>query len=634
MSNSQITLNFLPLECSDFTFRVYRQPVTAELPPEQSPYCVRQRLPDENEEAYTQFWVSLEPIDGFSAYDCNSFTNPYVTKRYLYHTLKNHVDLEHSKDWEEGKNAINRRLYYTLTSNQVGRRCVWLSPYFLKYQKQFGYLLDFHFVPHTDTHSQHELLENSLAIKDGHPNKDFYSDRYDILSEFIRAQDNNLKSLTDGARSLPLSTQLQSVPSSSLKPKLYLFGDRQTSKSQFLGLKSHGPLEPIDAPNVFFVYRNGDKPLAHDLYRALRGDSFGTFPGMSRMFGLSLGSEQVGGIPIDSFDDVSLSDACARIHSTRTSSAVLPVVVGPFGFDEFGEANTTYYRAKHHFLAANLPSQFVATNTLVNRTTLKWAVGGIALQVFAKLGGTPWEVKPEQESCLIIGIGQSIHRHDNGTDRYLAFSVSTDSSGRYQELRLLGDSTGRDAYLTHLRDSLTQILREYAHDYRRFVLHVTFRPKRDEIEAISESVQSASTDAQDETKTFVVMKFNEQNPYFGFSEDDNSRIPYESTYLPLSNDEYLVWFEGRQWHNPNISKRIERPVNIQFVHSIPRLSMADKKAFLQEAINLSGCNWRGFNSKSMPVSVFYAWLVSRYLKNFDRLGFSMPDLRTLHPWFL
>ena len=55
---------------------------------------------------------------------------------------------------------------------------------------------------------------------------------------------------------------------------------------------------------------------------------------------------------------------------------------------------------------------------------------------------------------------------------------------------------------------------------------------------------------------------------------------------------------------------------------------------LQDAINLSGANWRGFNAKAMPVSVYYAQLIARYLKEFESHGLAAVDVNTLTPWFL
>jgi hypothetical protein len=128
------------------------------------------------------------------------------------------------------------------------------------------------------------------------------------------------------------------------------------------------------------------------------------------------------------------------------------------------------------------------------------------------------------------------------------------------------------------------------------------------------------------------MKFNDRNKYFGYSLNNNSFIPYESSLIELSKDEYLVWFEGLQY-NATVPKRIERPLHVQFLYPHD-LSQEGKLKYLQDAVNLSGANWRGFNAKSVPVSIYYAKLVAGFVKEFRDLGLEEIDWEGLTPWFL
>lgn len=110
--------------------------------------------------------------------------------------------------------------------------------------------------------------------------------------------------------------------------------------------------------------------------------------------------------------------------------------------------------------------------------------------------------------------------------------------------------------------------------------------------------------------------------------------PYESSFVRLAEREFLVWFEGLQVQNPTIRKRIGRPLHVQFLYSSKDLDSIKMKSYLQDAVNLSGANWRGFNAKSLPVSVYYAQLVAKYYKEFQTLGFEDINLEKITPWFL
>jgi hypothetical protein len=58
------------------------------------------------------------------------------------------------------------------------------------------------------------------------------------------------------------------------------------------------------------------------------------------------------------------------------------------------------------------------------------------------------------------------------------------------------------------------------------------------------------------------------------------------------------------------------------------------EALLQDLINLSGANWRGFNAKSAPVSVFYCHLVADLVHDFQQGGLPLPQVQDIRPWFL
>ena len=140
-------------------------------------------------------------------------------------------------------------------------------------------------------------------------------------------------------------------------------------------------------------------------------------------------------------------------------------------------------------------------------------------------------------------------------------------------------------------------------------------------------------DQEDDDKEFVAMKFNEYNRFAGFDVSQNSRVPYESTVVELGREEFLVWFEGLQYNSPRISRMVGGPMHVKFIY--PSLMTRERKmAYLQDAVNLSGANWRGFNAKSLPVSVYYAQIIARYLKEFERLELPPVDLDIVPPWFL
>lgn len=640
-SDQQISLNFLPLVQQDFSFTVYRTPYI-EQPRDLHPSWHRHQLPkDAPPDTVTEredCWVSLAPEPSFSPFTCSARTNRDLSCRFLFHLLRNSAQTSLSTDKCLIEEGYRRRIVFVLQALPQGDQCVWLSPHFLWSQEKFGFLTDFWFRRDLDKPFNREVLRLSLSL-DSHyrENRNFYADRFQQIQHFVRNVSPALFPLrTEAGKALEIHTKLIRLPPARLKNKSYVFQGNATGSSQFVGVRQYGPLTPIANPTrLCFVYRPEDKPFSYDLFRALRGDTYPSFPGMQSMFRYNLSQEHVTGVPVSGFTEADLEGAVRQIKAIPSGTLVVPVVLVPWNRLEGPDVYDDYYRAKHVFLRNSLPSQFVSLKTIQDKRVFKWSVSNIGLAIFAKLGGQPWKVRPQNDNCLIVGVGQS-HKlnQDRQITRYYAYCVLADSSGLYEDLRVLSRDSDETGYLGSLGNNLAQVFSEHAGRFRRFAIHTTFAIRRHEIDAIYRAIEQFKSQTSS-THEFTVVKFNDDSRFFGWLEASNSMVPYESTYVRLSREDYLIWFEGLQYHKPDVTGRVAKPLQATFLYPHdPRLTDEQQEGYLQDALNLSGANWRGFNAKTLPVSVYYAQLIARYFKEFDRLGLAELDLHTLTPWFL
>lgn len=424
-------------------------------------------------------------------------------------------------------------------------------------------------------------------------------------------------------KNIDLKDSFAKIPADSLKTKIYLVGESQESKSQFMGIKNKGPYQRLDKGILLsFFYKPEHKLFASDLAKALRGEMYATFIGIKDFFRLP-------GIKIEGQEikDNNLEEFIIRIVNDKENENIyfIPIILLSRNESE------KYWSIKYNSLKKQQPVQFVTLELLKNKESLKWSVSNIALQIFAKLGGIPWLMKVETKRSLIIGIGQSheisIINNKPQIVKYFSYSVLTDSSGIYRDLKVLGKSQSKEDYLNQISEQIKNIVEKYSNDFDHFVIHVPFKIKRFELEKISGILKSINSE-----KTFLVIKVNIKNKYFGFNLSANSLVPYESTFIQLGPNDYLIWFEGLQYHNPNINKRISGPVHIEFYYSNKKLTEDEKCSYLQDILNLSGANWRGFNAKSIPISVHYAQLVSKFIKYFSKVG--DINIENIKPWFL
>lgn len=640
-SRQSIFLSFFPLDNQEFQIVAYRRQGHPAEKRAENPGLSKHSLPidttsDDSDAERDDYWVSLEFHDDLDKVVCSPHHNRNLTYQYLYTLLAkrcSHSLQCHEYLLPERESFRNRRIEFIMQSHKEGNQVVWLEPYFLVKKRQFGFLVDFDFSAPPFTRSNRTLQRLSLGLDSrNHSNRNFYADRYAFVRSFAARYGEKVFALSDDINVLPQRCILESTL---LKNKQYVFGDGQSNSSQFIGLLRGKPIAEVkEQTNVRFFFLERDRWLSRNLYSALSGSSHREkFPGMTEMFGIDFSTKTVSGTAVAQFDVEHVTRAIDVAKQEYGKSRFLPVVVSPFDKNGTDETNELYYTIKHFCLRRQLASQFVSVPLLSQEGVFKFAISNIGLQMFAKMGGEPWTVRPETPNCLVVGIGQAHRRKEQSIEKYFAYSILTEASGKYKRLKILSSTKHLHKYENDLSENLRSVLREYGHPYTTIVLHTSFRLKRRELAIISRVLESMTSETNN-AKTFVVMKFNDKNKFFAYSSAHNSMTPYESTSLRLSQSEYLVWFKGLQYNNRTLARRIERPMHVEFLYSNVSLTDQARRGYLQDALNISGANWRGFNAKSLPVSMFYAYLVAQFYKGFQVHNLEEIDFETIRPWFL
>ncbi len=637
-SHDRIALSFLPVK-GDFAYSIYRRelketdqsvPGTRWLPRDLS-------KKEEPADKRVRYEVSLNPVEGHEEVTLGAWVEVGLTADVLHQALvKQCQDGTLATDVEIPSDNFFRKIAFTLARHGTVREVMWLRSYGLKSTGQFGFLTEFSLrVPPEEQLPDRRRLELSLSQKNGRLNEDFYLDHYQKLEQFLKRYFSaiELLALHDGT-TVTLDSKISLVPSFQLSKRTYIFAGDKEARNQFFGLRDNPPLKLAD-PNtkLEFVFLPIDRSKSQDLFRALRGNTYTTFSGMEKMFRTSIGNHNVSATETLGFSNEELSQTAIAIKKKYAETPVVPIVVVPFTKHVSEEETLRYYAAKHAFLQNGLYSQFVDRKRLEDRNALKWSVSNIGLALFAKMGGVPWRIKPSTDNCLVVGIGQAHRIIDGKVEKYFAYSVLADSSGIYESIKILGSATNRTEYIASLKDKLRDVLLEHKGKYKSFVLHLTFSMKRDELTAINDLLAELQSSDGNQSE-FVALKFNDHNDFFGFSAVNNSRVPYEGTVAELSRRDFLVWFSGLSLDDSKAPKKPERPVHIRVVYPERSLDKSDQRRLLQDAMNIAGANWRGFNAKSMPISIYYAKLIAEYHSRFREAGLAEIDIESLSPWFL
>jgi hypothetical protein len=632
---ASIKLNFLPLKKSKFEFSIYRRPKQdTDIKTDELFFYRLTENPGDKERK--QYAVSFNHFEGAAQLTISSYESIDLTKRYLLNSLlASLLAKETTYSFEVRHRFAVHQVDFTIEEVPEGKKVIYLSPYFLEDQSKFGYIIDYKFAKAADVLFDKAIQLYSLSLDSQYrSNRNFYADKFHLLANFIEKSYKDWQFLPgSNGDIIEVTNYLNESPAFSLSKKEYIFNNNNVAYSQFQGIKNYGPYRKLDQEVIFvFLFEERFKSFANELYLSLFGKSNpGTFPGFEAVFKLKINVQNVKQVRLENYEPQNLSLAVDKVKAFQEpGKQVIGIYLEDYDQDKGGEASATYYFLKYKFIKESIPLQVANYRKLGDKNALKWSTSNIALAIFSKLGGIPWLVKPNNNNCLILGIG-SAHKRDPVTDKvskYFAYSVCLDSSGLYKQLEVLADEDNQEHYLEKLQSNLISLLKsDLLENYTSCVLHLPFKIKRDEIKALSQAAQSVKE------LQFVAIKINTDNKFFGFS-SHNTFVPYESNFIKLAKDQYLVWFEGLQFGREVVDKRLASPVHIEFLN-LDKENEQDEKGFLQDVLNLSGANWRGFNAKAIPISIYYSQIIASYMEGFERLEvYDEQYLSNERPWFL
>lgn len=618
-------INFLSIENQDFSITVYRQKVHENNFDDK--YFHTDLLNEEG--GFSKYHIVNNFEEGFELYEVNVQNDLWLVSHYIFEKLRDGMAKTLGVRVDERKHS-RRKLFFILEAGIYGEKCVWISPYYLKHSKKWGILFEYEYKVKDNTKGQRltskeVLIENGTLNSRGGVNTEYYQFKFNLYEKFIQQILPKINSSIDFFK---FSTKLESIESLILKAKEYQFL-KATSKSSYIGLVNSEPLITPKLPfRVHFIYKTSDREIAVSLLKGLRGElSPSTFGGMQSVFKIPFTNDNISGTSVENFSDEVLSAEISKLKSI--GEVVIPIVITNSKNQD--EDEQLYYRIKHHFIKSDIACQVVTKELVKNENTLKYSLSNIALQIFAKAGGTPWKmISSSKENNLIIGLGQSYLRDKTDSlKKNIAFSVLTDSTGVFKDLQIVAEGEYiNDNYYQQLISNLKNIIEQS--EYNKITIHSPFRISKEKI------IVPLLNKLTKKIELNVVI-VNDKNDFFGFDFTNNGLVPFESTFLNLSNNEYLVWFEGLQFNNPRIAKKIANPLYIKFHFSnLPtELNTAfHKELLLQDCINLSGANWRGFKAKQLPVSIYYCQKISEFITKFQQYDLTEININNLKPWFL
>jgi argonaute-like protein implicated in RNA metabolism and viral defense len=354
-----------------------------------------------------------------------------------------------------------------------------------------------------------------------------------------------------------------------------------------------------------------------------------------------------------------------RIISAFETKPDIAIIEIPEEFKKLSEKDNPYYKLKARLLTLEIPVQFILNRKAKNHD--EYILNSIALQMYAKLGGTPW-VLPSNRSVdreIVIGIGHSMIRQNtfSGADQNRVVGLTTffSSDGQYLLSNKAKDVSYEEYFtelLRNLNDSFTKLEQEQAWnegDTIRLIFHI-FKPIRNiEFDVISELVKQYSKFKIQ----FAFVTISKKHPHLLF--DPNQRgvpfgygnkqtikgelVPDRATVVMLDAYSCLVQMLGakeiktdRHGSSNPVLIKIRTPQGNYDSSSIEGLLFTDLQYITQQIFSFTYLSWRSFLPGEEPATMLYSNLISRLLGKLRKIEGWQPDVLNYNlkrkKWFL
>jgi len=337
----------------------------------------------------------------------------------------------------------------------------------------------------------------------------------------------------------------------------------------------------------------------------------------------------------------------------------LVIIEIPSKFRKLKDVENPYYLIKAKFLSLEIPVQFVLTDKVMSYD--EYILNTIGLQIYAKLGGTPW-VLPTSRSVdreLIIGIGHTSIRNNsykgNEQNRVVGISTFFSSDGQY----ILSNKANDVAYenyfgelLNNLNDSFEKLRAEQAWkdgDTIRLIFHI-FKPiKNIEFEVICKLIEKYSQFRIQ----FAFVTISKTHPYkiYDLQQIGEGKfkkgiyLPIRGANLFIDESSCVVQMLGarelktsKHGSSSPILIRLRLPQGEQNKVISENMLFTDLSYIVQQIYSFTYLSWRSFLPAEQPATMLYSNLIAEVLGKLRKIESWNPSVLNFSlkrkKWFL
>jgi hypothetical protein len=379
-----------------------------------------------------------------------------------------------------------------------------------------------------------------------------------------------------------------------------------TSRSSLNGVSQFGPYDKDIFPKseikpvVIYpsIYENEIKRFIEGFIHGL-----GVYPGFRRLFRVDIGEFEK--YPVEA---LTLNDYGEALKKVVIKDYDIAFVIT----EEGSRSPSLYSLIKTTLLGNGIPCQVIRLVTITkDDEQFQWVLGNIALSSYAKVGGTPWVIEAKDKPEIVLGMSRAM---DKSKKVIVGFTTIFKHNGDF----LLFHSKSPVATWEDYQRSLEELVYEAIIEYERrsepprfLVFHFHKRTGRKEIEAVKRAIDRLGIDVK-----YALLHINSYSSYRIFDMSDFTYAPLIGTVVKLSSRQAILATDGRRLY----SKRpyIGAPHMLEI--TMDKESTMDFKEFprlVEQVYRFSYVNWRGFNAKTIPITINYSYLIARLVSNLE-----------------
>lgn len=485
----------------------------------------------------------------------------------------------------------------------------------------------------------------------------FYDDILAIVKTFSRL---DLRNTDNFCYEISNSSDLPNN-SFQIEEPIYIFDHSGTKTHRYAdpGLNSFGPFDSIN----FEIKRPKILVLCHKMNRG----GFSSFVaklqhglGNSKYFKKGMVAKySLHGIDfvIDDIEDYSVEAYRAAIERVLRANSGnrfdLAIVETCEGFKNLKPSDNPYYQAKAQLLSHQIPVQFALKEKIRRAdSSLDSILNSVALQIYAKMGGTPWVIPANQniDREIIIGLASSWLRKNRfaraDQSRIVGITTFFAADGKYDFGRKCRDVPYEDYFqelLLSLKSSIEELSRRDGWrdgDTVRIIVHI-FKPiKNIEAEVISKLMEEFTQYrirfcfvTISEHHSFMIFDSNQDGVEF-YGRKKGEYLAARGQNVILDSHSCLLNMKGpRDVKTPK--QGLPSPLLIRIHKSS---TFTDLNYICQQIYTLTNMSWRSFLPFQTPVTVLYSSLIAEQLQNLREIQGWNPEVVNTElkhkKWFL